>query len=203
MKIQENTYNNTNRRLKAEETKLSIVKALGLLWTQYSINEITLDMIAEEANVTKRTILRKFGSKEGLMNESLSYDPAEISAERDQAKAGDIDDILNTLLSNYEHIGDAAIRTINLESELEIARRIGTKGRMQHYNWCKRVFAPFLPDSESPYFEIQLTSFIAVTEIYLWKLMRKDLKMSRKKTFSVFKNMLEGVIFKSTQRKNL
>lgn len=199
MKSQKNSYNNTNRQLKAEETKLSIIKAWGQLWAKYSINEITLEMIAEEAKVTKRTILRKFGSKEGLMAESLSYDPAEISTERDHAKTGDIDDILKTLLTNYENIGDAAIRTINLESELEIARKIGTKGRIQHRNWCKNVFAPFLPHPNSANFEIQLISFIAVTEIYLWKLMRKDLKLSKKKTYSVFKNMLEGVIHKSSQ----
>lgn len=185
--------------MKAEQTKLSIVNAFGKLWTQYPINDITLDMIAEKANVTKRTILRKFGSKEGLMTESLSYDPVGISAKRNQAKPGDIEDILKTLLSNYENIGDAAIRTIRLEPELEVARQIGVKGRKLHRDWCRLVFEPFLPDSQSPDFEIQLTSFISVTEIYLWKLMRKDLKLSKKKTFSVFKNMLEGVVYKSTQ----
>lgn len=199
MKSRKNTYNNTNRQIKAEETKLSIIKALGKLWTQYSINEITLDMIAEEANVTKRTILRKFGSKEGLLTESLRYDPAEIAAKRNQAKPGDIDDILKTLLTNYENMGDAAMRTIKLESELEVARQIGDRGRKLHRDWCKKVFAPFLPSSKSPDFEIQLTSFISVTEIYLWKLMRKDLKLSKKKTCAVFKNMLEGVIYKSSK----
>ena len=201
MKSQRSTYNNTNRQLKAEETKLSIIKAWGRLWAKYSINEITLEMIAEEADVTTRTILRKFGSKEGLMIDSLSYDPAEISNQRDLAKPGDIDDILNTLLSSYEQMGDAAIRTINLESELEIARKIGKKGRIQHRNWCIKVFAPYLPDPKSPDYEINLTSFIAVTEIYLWKLMRRDLKYSKNRTFSVFKNMIEGVIYKSAQKK--
>ena len=198
MKSQKPNYNNANRELKAEETKLFIIKALGRLWTRYAIDDITLDMIAEEANVTKRTILRKFSSKEGLMTESLLYDPAEISAKRDNAKPGEINDILKTLLSNYENIGDAAIRTINLESKLEVARQIGDRGRVIHRNWCKKVFAPYLPDPKSPDFEIQLISFISVTEIYLWKLMRKDLKLSKKKTFYVFKNMLEGVIYKSS-----
>lgn len=194
MKSKEPTYNNTNRRLEAEKTKLDIIKAIGSLWTKHSIKEITLNMIAEEAGVTTRTILRKFGSKEGLIEESLAYDPAEISRDREMAKVGDLDDILKTLLSNYEEIGDAAIRTIHLESELEIAQIIGNKGRAQHRDWCIRMFAPYLPDPQSNDYEIQLISFIASTEIYLWKLMRKDLKLSKKKTFSVFKNMLEGLI---------
>ena len=188
------SYNNTNRRRKAEETKLLIIRAWGRLWTKYPIHDITLDMIAEEAGVTTRTVLRKFGSKEGLLTASLSYDPAEITIDRAQAIPGNVDNILQTLLAGYEKMGDAAIRTIQLESELEIARTIGNKGRAMHRSWCKAVFADFLPPVNSIHYEIQLTSFIAATEIYLWKLMRKDLAMSKKATFKVFKNMLEGVI---------
>src|SRR6056297_2960850 len=131
-----NPYDNTRRRLRAEETRQSIISALGSLWNQYAISDITLDMIADEAGITKRTILRKFGSKENLMVESLSYDPAEISKQRDLAVPGDLDDILRTLLTNYENIGDAAIRTIQLEPKIEIAQKIGEKGRVIHREWC-------------------------------------------------------------------
>lgn len=199
MKSQKQTYDNSNRQKKAEETKLEIIKALGNLWGQHSIIDITLEMVAEEAGVTTRTILRKFGSREGLMEASLAFDPAGISANRNEARVGDVDHILQTLLDNYEKIGEAALRTIFLESELEIARKIGARGRFIHKQWCERVFEPFLPDKDTAAYEIQLASFIATTEIYLWKLLRKDLKFSRKKTFSVFKNMVEGVIQNSVQ----
>jgi len=194
-----NPYDNTRRRLRAEETRQSIISALGSLWKQYAISDITLDMIADEAGITKRTILRKFGSKENLMVESLSYDPAEISKQRDLAVPGDLDNILRTLLTNYENIGDAAIRTIQLEPKIEIAQKIGEKGRVIHREWCKRVFAPFLPELNSKDYPVQLNSFIAATEIFLWKLFRRDLKFSQEKTFSIFKNMLEGVIHQSKQ----
>lgn len=194
MKSTKQAYDNTNRSKKAEETRLAIMKALAQLWADFPINEITLEMIAGEAGVTTRTILRKFGSKEGLLEASLEKDPAEIDSARKQARVGDVDHILETLLSNYEKIGDAALRTIYLEPELEIARRIGEKGRTVHREWCERVFSPFLPETDNPTYEIQLNSFIAVTEIYLWKLLRKDLQLSYKKTFSIFKNMIVSLI---------
>ena len=197
MNEEKRSYNNSNRLVEAEQTKLGIMKAFGRLWTRYSIKDITLTMISEEANVTTRTILRKFGSKEELINESLSFDPAGISADREGAKVGDVDEILKNLLSNYEAIGDAAIRTIHLEPELDIARKIGAKGRILHRDWCTRMFAPYLPERQSTDFEIQLASFIAATEIYLWKLLRKDLNLSKEKTFSVFKNIVEGLIYKN------
>jgi hypothetical protein len=94
-------------------------------------------------------------------------------------------------------MGDAAIRTINLEPELEIARKIGAKGRALHRDWCIQMFTPYLPDKQSDDYEIQLNSFIAATEIYLWKLLRKDLMLSKEKTFSIFKNLIEGLINKN------
>jgi len=190
-------YDNSKRQTDAEKTKIKILRAFGDLWSDYSIKDITLEMVAIEAGLTTKTILRKFGSKDGLTNESLSYLATEIESERTSAKAGNVDDILKALLSNYEKIGEAAIRTINLESELKIARQIGAKGRQLHRDWCIRMFAPYLPGEQTADYEIQLTSFIAATEIYLWMLMRKDLKLSKEKTFSIFKNLIEGLIIKN------
>ena len=197
MNNKKHTYDNSKRLIDAENTKIEIIKAFGTLWSSYSIKDITLEMVAKEAGVTTKTILRKFESKGGLTNESLSYLAAEIESERTLTRVGGIDDVLKALLSNYEKMGEAAIRTINLESELEIARQIGAKGRAVHRDWCKRMFASYLPDVRSIDYEIQLTSFIAATEIYLWKLMRKDLKLSKQTTFLIFKNLVEGLINKN------
>jgi AcrR family transcriptional regulator len=197
MNSKKSTYDNSKRQVDAEKTKIKILNAFGDLWSEYSIRDITLEMVAKEAGLTTKTILRKFGSKEGLTNESLSYLAAKIESERTSTNAGQVDEILKALLSNYEKMGEAAIRTINLESELEIARQIGAKGRKLHRDWCMRMFASFLPDKQSDDYEIQLVSFIAATEIYLWKLMRKDLELSKEQTFSIFKNLVEGLINKN------
>ena len=200
MNKKKNKYDNSKRQVDAENTKIEIIKAFGNLWSSYSIKDIKLEMVAKEARVTTKTILRKFKSKDGLINESLSYMAAKIESERTLTNGKDIDDILKALLSNYEKMGEAAVRTINLESELEIARLIGAKGRELHRDWCIRMFAPYLPNEQSDDYEIQLTSFIAATEIYLWKLMRKDLKLSKEQTFSIFKNLVEGLIKKNYKK---
>lgn len=200
MNKKKNAYDNSKRIIDAENTKMEIIKAFGNLWSRHSIKDITLEMVAKEAGVTTKTILRKFESKGGLTKESLSYLAAEIESERTLTKVGNVDQILKALLSNYEKMGEAAIRTINLESELEIARQIGAKGRDLHREWCIRMFAPYLPQKQSVNYEIQLTSLIVATEIYLWKLMRKDLKLSKGETFSIFKNLVEGIINQNNKR---
>ena len=141
-----------------------------------------------------RTILRKFGSKDGLFEECLAYDSANISKNRDVAKPGDLDHIIRTLIDNYEEIGDAAIRTIMLEPEMEIARKIGEKGREVHRMWCAKMFASFLPNRQATQYEIELSAFVAATEIYLWKLLRKDLKMDKEEVITVFTKLVKGLV---------
>ncbi len=201
MNIKKASYDNSKRQIDAENNRIKIIHAFGRLWDQHSIKDITLEMVGKEAGVTTRTIMRKFGSKEGLLNESLPELTAKIESNRKVTKPGDIDAILNTLLSNYESMGEAAIRTIFLEPELEIARKIGAKGRELHRKWCIQMFSPHLPEPESPEYESRLNSFIAATEIYLWKLLRKDLNLSKAQTFAVFKNVIEGLVL--TNSKNI
>lgn len=194
MKVEKREYNNELRAERASNTTLKIIKAVGRLWTKHALNDITLELIAQEAGVTARTILRKFGSKEGLLEECLAHDPANTSLERNQGIVGDVDHALRTLLDNYEQMGDAAIRTINLESELDIAQKIGAEGRKQHRAWCAHMFAPYLPEPTAKSYEVALAAFISATEIYLWKLMRRDLNMTYDETLAVFKRMVNGLV---------
>jgi AcrR family transcriptional regulator len=193
-------YNNKRRALGAAETTGKIIRAFGELWKDNPVHEITLENIAEKSGVTIRTILRKFGSRDGLIQACLDHDVHFIIEERRKAPVGDIDGITRALLSNYEEMGEAGIRTIYMENEFKEARDIGIKGRKEHRKWCAEVFAPYLPDPGQDDYEIKLTAFITSTEIYLWKLLRKDLGYDQEKTFQVFKMLLEGLVLKFNQQ---
>lgn len=199
MNSEKPVYDNTNRQLEAEKTRQAIILAVARLWEKHSFRDITLQLVAQEAGVTTRTILRKFGSREGLFNEALSREAARISAERGKATPGDVEETLKVLLRSYESMGDAAIRNIYLEPELEIAQKIGDSGRRIHREWCMRMFAPFLPDAGHREYETALASYIAATEFYLWKLLRKDMRCTEKQTFTVFRNLIVGLI--NTEKK--
>jgi AcrR family transcriptional regulator len=188
------SYSMTQRAKSAAKTAEKIISSTFQLWKERPLNEITLDSIADRSGVAIRTILRKFGSRDGLIQACLSHDASIIIEERAHTPVGDIDGILHTLLSNYEKMGDAGIRTIYMENELKEAKEIGEKGRKVHREWCARVFTPFLPGPDHNEYEIRLTAFITATEIYLWKLLRKDLGYDEEKTFRVFKMLVEGLV---------
>jgi hypothetical protein len=56
------------------------------------------------------------------------------------------------------------------------------------------VFKGFLPNPKTKNYTTRLMSFVAATDVYLWKLLRKDLNHSEKQTRAVMQELLEGLI---------
>ena len=57
----------------AESTARRVLDAAFRLFTDNPYEEVSLDRVAEKAEVTKRTVLRRFGSKETLFGEAMSW----------------------------------------------------------------------------------------------------------------------------------
>jgi len=194
MKIkQARKYEMRARSQAAEKTSKNIMTALGQLWLERSIHEITLEMIAEKAGITVRTILRKYGSKEGLMEASMKSDPAGINAIKDEAQPGNIEQIVSTLMKEYEYTGMAGFRTLAVEKEFPMAARVLKKGREMHTKWCEKVFADFLPEKNTKKYNVMLGAFYAASDVYKWKLLRIDLGYSKEETEKIFIKTLRAL----------
>jgi len=193
-KANSRSYTMTTRAEQVAQNERNIMDATAALWYELPYHEITLERIAEQAGVTVRTILRKFGTKEQLFETCIEHDTGNTIQPREQAPSGDIPALLEILLGEYEKMGDANIRTLAIEEEISIAQKLLKKGRGYHREWCARVFAPFLPEPTDAAYEVRLLSFIAATDIYLWKLLRRDLQKSYEETFAVFEQLLQKLI---------
>lgn len=196
------SYQMTTRAERVTQNDQNILDATVALWKELSIHEITLERVAERSGVTVRTILRKYNSKEGLFEACIEKDATNVQKMRATAPKGDLPAAIRILIDNYEEIGDPAIRTLAVEEELPIAKKILNNARNFHRNWCARVFEPFLPEPNSSEYETRLLAFIAATEIYLWKLLRRDLNNSYEETYQVFKSLSEGLICKFQPNKD-
>lgn len=188
------TYNMRKRAEAAARNEALLLEATAGLWREMSLADITLDKVAERTGLTVRTILRKFGSRDGLIQACIERDAARIEHQRNQAPAGDIPGIIDALMDHYEANGDAVLRTLTLEDELPAAKALLEHGRKYHRQWCAEVFAGWLDGDAT-----RLTAFVAATDIYLWKLMRRDLKLSIEETRQAFGHLLYGL----TTTKNL
>lgn len=187
-------YQMSKRAETAAQTARDIFIATAELWHERSIADITLDAIAERANVSVRTILRRYGSKEGLFEACIQNNTADMKTDREKAEVGNVESAIHYLLVDYEAYGDAIIRTLAMEEKFDIAQRVLQAGRIYHRQWCERMFTPFLPDIKDRHYEQELTAFVAATEFYLWKLLRVDLKGSPSETKATFMRLVNGLI---------
>jgi AcrR family transcriptional regulator len=166
------TYTMTARAEAAEQTRLRILDAAVSLAARRLLAEISLDDIATEAGVSVQTLLRRFGSRAGLIEAAAAHASAEVGEER-RAPVGDIDTAVEVLVEHYELRGDAVILLLAQEQSDPQVRRITDNGRRLHREWVETVFAPYLLDAGRG--RDELTDLLAVaTDVYSWKQLRRD-----------------------------
>jgi len=196
-------YQMSKRAESAAQTERRIFEATTALWHERPVAEITLEAIAERAGVSTRTIIRRYGSKEGLFETCIKKDSSNMETARDKAEEGDVEGAIHYLLTDYETHGDAMIRTLAVEDQLDIAHRVLQTGRSQHQQWCGRIFSSFLPDIKSVHYESELMAFVAATELYLWKLLRRDLEHSLEETQEIFMRLVNGLLLLNKTKNNI
>jgi len=90
-----------------------------------------------------------------------------------------------------------------MEDQIDAAQNALQAGREYTRQWCARIFAPFLPNNISKLYEHELTAFVAVTELYLWKLLRRDLNYDLSKTHQTFRRLVNGLILNDDEKREL
>lgn len=191
-------YEQRARAASAARTADAILAAAAALWREQPPDALTLRAIADRAGVTVQTVLRRFGSKEGVVAAAIEADAAHLQAERDATPVGDADAALAGLLAHYERDGETVRRTLAVEDRLPVARAIAQAGRATHRAWCARVFAPFLPPLDDAAHAAGLDAFVAATDLSVWWLLRRDLGRSADETAAAMRALLAGLLVPSS-----
>src|SRR5690349_20707873 len=166
------TYTQTARAAAAEETRLRIVRSAFELQTERLTAEISLEDVAARAGVSVQTILRRFGSKAGLFEQSLGWINTEIAEER-RAPVGDVPAAIHVLINHYEKRGDFALLMLAQETSYEHVRQMSDAGKDTHRTWVAEIFEPYLPHDAGDRDEL-LDLLVVATDVYAWKLLRRD-----------------------------
>ena len=186
-------YRQKLRAESAEQTRRAIMQAAVALWREGDWDAVTLARIAERAGVTTQTVLRRFGSKDGVVDACLAERASGVEAVRDRARVGDVRSAVEALMAHYSRDGDAVLRTLAMADRSRAAARIVAHGRAEHRRWCARVFAPFLPSPRAQSYRARLDAFVAATDIYLWKLLRRDLGRTQTQTRDALVHLIRGM----------
>jgi len=188
-------YKQEVRARQTEANAKSILDAaVKCLRASKRLATITLDELAAEAGVTVRTILRQFGSKDGIMEAAFLEVGRQIQSARRDTPAGDIDAALAALVDQYEVEGDLNARVVSEEHEIPILHKLLEFARKSHRQWLTVVFGPRLAHLPAAQREQRITALYAATEVQLWKVLRRDLHQSPEQTAAIFHQLVRGVL---------
>lgn len=186
-------YDMTVRRAKAAETQERIRNAAVALYRDAALENFTLDDVAERAGTTVQTVLRTFGSKEQLIIAAL-IDVAADGQPIRSTPPGDIAAAVHAIHDVYEAIGDFLIGQLADERRRPALRASLEAGRDNHRAWVRQIFACELR-SRRGNARAQLFSILVVAlDVYAWKLLRRDLALSRVAAEAAVRAIITGVI---------
>jgi AcrR family transcriptional regulator len=171
------TYRQGARAIAAKATGERILAVFRKAILEQWFEEIRLDDIAKSAGVTVQTVIRRFGSKDGLLKAAAAQLGAEIRARRVSA-VGNPTRAIQALAKDYEASGDLAMRMLAQEVRHAPIKKMTDIGREGHREWIAATFHPQLADMTASQRRKAIDQLVAASDVYVWKLFRRDMARS-------------------------
>lgn len=166
-------YRQVARESAVRGTEQQIVEAFATLMETRWFDEVTLDEIAAAAGTTRQTVIRRFGSKAGVLSALAAQQDSTIRTHRWQDTPANVAGIIAVLIADYERSGDLMVRTLNQEDRIPEFGAVLDQGRRGHREWISDMFRPWLDKCEGARRDDLLAELLAVTDVWVWHLMRR------------------------------
>jgi AcrR family transcriptional regulator len=186
-------YHQTVRAEAVEQTRLRVVDAFIACARERWFDEITLDEVAHRAGVNVRTVIRQFGGKEGLVEGFVEYRAPDLAA-RGHAEPVDLDVYLERLFARYEEMGDLVIRLLAQEHRYPAVVPLLRARRDNHRDAAAAAFQPWLARLPAAKRLRALEALAAASDIYVWKLLRRDMVAGPAAAKATMRLMLEAIL---------
>ncbi|MGE3811601.1 MAG: TetR/AcrR family transcriptional regulator [Candidatus Nanopelagicales bacterium] len=190
--MNQRAYSMEVRAARAEETRARIVAVAQEQFADPAA-DITLEGVAAAAGVSVRTVLRAFGTKEGLVLaaiDTMRADSSRPAADPPESP----EDAVRQVFDDYESIGDRVVRMLADEHRIAGFAEVAAEGRERHRAWLAAAFARDLAAYRGRDRSRRLDALVAATDVYLWKLLRRDLGRSRADAERVVVQLVHGAL---------
>ena len=187
------SYRQVARAHNAEETGRRILEAFEQCFRNHWFDEITLERVAKRARVTVRTVIRRFGNKSGLLGALVESMVPELRARR-ATPPGDVAEAVERILAIYEEIGDGVIRNLAQEARIPELQPLIEIGRKEHRAVTSRTYAAWLSRLDAARARRVLDALVIATDVYTWKLLRRDMGRSVAETRTAVLALIEAIL---------
>ena len=167
-------YRQRERAAAAEANTERILQSALDLFVERPWDQITLAAIAERAGVGLQTVIRRFGTKDGVSRAVNQWIAPQIAETRGEPDGVDPAAVAAALARHYERWGASTDRMLRQEDVSPALTEAAAAGRAAHREWVERVFAPQLAALSKPSRTDRLARLIGVCGIELWLVLRRD-----------------------------
>jgi AcrR family transcriptional regulator len=166
-------YRQTSRAEATRRTRERILDATDELFQGDSGAALTLEQVAAGAGTTVMTVLRHFGSRDGLIAAGAERFRGRLQADRD------LDAITRYLDEHYEQTGRGHLRLYPLEETSPPIGSLLEHGRELHRRWVVRVLAPHLDGLDGEDLTRRTALLVVATDLLTWRLLRLEQGLDR------------------------
>lgn len=174
-------------------TRQQIIDVAVQLLLERWYDEITLREIATTAGVALQTVVNHFGTKDGILAAALDQPITAELMSRVDVVPDDIEGSVRMLVQDYERVGDGVIRLLALEGRVQALKPTADRGREEHRGWVRRVFPAALDPLKGAARERRLNLLVCATDVYTWKLLRRDRELGMRQTATAIRELVEAL----------
>ncbi len=181
------------RAAAAEATRERILDAASDAFLASWYDDVTLREVAAAADVALQTVVNHFGTKEALYGAAVERISDAIEARRYDVEPGDVEGAVAALIDDYDRTGDFTLRALAEEGRLAVVGPGLARGRRGHQDWVEHIFPTALTGLRGAARQRRLAQLVAVTDVYTWKLLRRDKGLSRDQTVLAVRELVEAL----------
>jgi AcrR family transcriptional regulator len=185
------TYRQTRRADATGRTRETIVAAARDVFREDPQVDPSLEAVAARAGVSTRTVLRQFGSKEGLLEAAIAAGVEDAATTR-HAEPGDVGGAVDAIVAHYEAMGDEVMRWLALAERLPFVRQVTDRGAESHLEWVEAVFAPDLDGLGRGERRVRRAALATATDVYVWHLLRRREGLGREAARTAMLGLVEA-----------
>lgn len=186
-------YRMGRRAEQVTATRERVLETAAELFGTRLYDEVSLDDVAAGAQTTVQTVIRHFGSKDSLFVAAARWSADRVVAPREVARPGDVAAAVRGLVDHYEESGDAVFLLLTQEDRVPAIRAYTDAGRTYHRDWVQRFLGDALAGLTGKARQRRVAQLVAVTDLYTWKLLRRDRGLSRRETEAAIRGLVEAL----------
>jgi AcrR family transcriptional regulator len=172
----------TARAESAERTGERIIDAMLRRYAETPYDRIRLEEVAADAEVTVQTVIRRFGSKHGLLAATVEREFTRLAADRAAAMGDDPESTLHSLVRYYEAYGTLILKLYAEAHQAPGVPELAARGRAYHVDWCRQAFSGTWGRGEEATRQRRLAQVVAICDATTWRILRFDGDLSPEQT---------------------